>query len=63
MWKNVRSTLFEGVIEFSRFIFKPTTKQNVGILLQEDKRASRQSQVFQEFKKRTARAHSVMDEK
>ena len=31
--------------------------------MQEDKRASRQSQVFQEFKKRTARAHSVMDEK
>jgi hypothetical protein len=32
-------------------------------LFQEDKRASRQGQVFQEFKKRTARAHSVMDEK
>ncbi|KAK3105874.1 hypothetical protein FSP39_007585 [Pinctada imbricata] len=30
---------------------------------EEDKRSSRQSQVFQEFKKRTAKAHSAMDDK
>lgn len=40
-----------------------TLQRTIDILLQEDKRANRQSQVFQEFKKRTARAHSVMDEK
>lgn len=40
-----------------------TLQRTIDISLQEDKRANRQSQVFQEFKKRTARAHSVMDEK
>ncbi|KAK3607831.1 hypothetical protein CHS0354_031332 [Potamilus streckersoni] len=30
---------------------------------EDEKRSSRQQQVFQEFKKRTARAHNVMDEK
>jgi hypothetical protein len=32
-------------------------------ILQEEKRTDRQNQIFQEFKKRTARAHNTMDEK
>lgn len=45
------------------YLIKTLLQHTIDISLQEDKRANRQSQVFQEFKKRTARAHSVMDEK